>query len=153
MNQKAYTFPADGSSKMSEGPVPGAMEAAVAAAREALVEMVAEADETLMEHFFEAGTLTQEELVSGLKSATAAGKLFPVICASGLQNVGAQPLLDAVLTFLPSPAERPFQALAGGQTGLAARPTKPPPTRRSSGRRWRTSSPAGSRCSGSIRAS
>ena len=100
---------------MSEGPVPGAMEAAVEAAREALVEMVAEADETLMEHFFEAGTLTQEELVSGLKSATAAGKLYPVICASGLQNVGTQPLLDAMLTFLPSPAERPFQALAGGQ--------------------------------------
>ncbi len=116
VNQKAYTFPADGSSKMSEGPVPGAMEAAVAAAREALVEMVAEADETLMEHFFEAGTLTQEELVSGLKGATATGKLFPVICTSGLQNVGAQPLLDAVLTYLPSPAERPFEALAGDQT-------------------------------------
>jgi elongation factor G len=116
VNQRAYTFPADGSSKMSEGPVPGAMEAAVAAAREALVEMVAEADETLMEHFFEAGTLTQEELVGGLKAATAAGKLFPVVCASGLQNVGAQPLLDAVLAFLPSPAERPFQALAGGET-------------------------------------
>jgi len=115
INQKAYTFPADGSSKMSAGPVPGAMESAVAAAREALVEMVAEADETLMEHFFEAGTLSQEELVSGLKSATAAGKLFPVICTSGLQNVGCQPLLDAVLAFLPSPAERPFQALAGGE--------------------------------------
>jgi elongation factor G len=116
VHQKAYTFPADGSSKVSEGPVPGAMEAAVAAAREALVEMVAEADETLMEHFFEAGTLTQEELVGGLKAATAAGKLFPVVCASGLQNVGSQPLLDAVLAFLPTPAERPFQALAGGET-------------------------------------
>ena len=101
--------------------MPGAMEAAVAAAREALVEMVAEADETLMEHFFEAGTLTQEELVSGLKSATAAGKLFPVICTSGLQNVGAQPLLDAVLTYLPSPAERPFEALAGARPSRAGR--------------------------------
>jgi elongation factor G len=115
VNQKAFTFPADGSSKMTEGPVPGAMDGAVAAAREALVEMVAEADETLMERFFEAGTLTQEELVSGLRNATAAGKLFPVVCASGLQNVGAQTLLDAILTYLPSPAERPFQAIAGGQ--------------------------------------
>jgi elongation factor G len=116
VNQKAYTFPADGSSKMTEGPVPGAMEGAVAAAREALVEMVAEADETLMEHFFEAGTLTQEELVSGLKNATAAGKLFPLVCASGLQNVGAQPLLDAVLAYLPSPLDRPFTAQAGSET-------------------------------------
>ena len=116
VNQKAYTFPADGSSKMTEGPVPGAMEGAVAAAREALVEMVAEADESLMEHFFEAGTLTQEELVSGLKNATAAGKLFPLVCASGLQNVGAQPLLDAVLAYLPSPIDRPFTAQAGTET-------------------------------------
>jgi len=116
VNQKAYTFPADGSSRMTEGPVPGAMESAVAAAREALIEMVAEADEGLMEHFFDAGTLTQDELVSGLKTATMAGKLFPLVCASGLQNVGAQPLLDAVLACLPSPAERPFTALAGAES-------------------------------------
>jgi elongation factor G len=116
VSQKAYTFPADGSSKLTEGPVPGAMEAAVTAAREALVELVAEADESLMEHFFEAGTLTQEELISGLKTATAAGTLFPVVCTSGLQNVGAQPLLDAVLAYLPSPADRPFTARAGGET-------------------------------------
>ena len=112
---KAYSFPADGSKGMTEGPVPAAMEAAVASAREALIEMVAEADEQLMEHFFEAGTLTQDELMSGLKSATAAARLFPVVCASGLQNVGAAPLLDALAAFVPSPAERPFQALAGGE--------------------------------------
>src|SRR5690606_29280404 len=92
---KAFTFPADGSSRVTEGPVPGAMEAEVAAAREALIEMVAEADEALMEHFFEAGTLTTEELASGLRKATAAAKIVPLVCTSGLQNVGAQPLLDA----------------------------------------------------------
>ena len=101
---------------MTEGPVPPAMEAAAAAARESLIEMVAEADEHLMEHFFEAGTLTQDELMSGLKAATAAARLFPVVCASGLQNVGAAPLLDALASFVPSPAERPFEALAGGET-------------------------------------
>jgi elongation factor G len=115
VSQKAYTFPADGSSKMTEGPVPGAMEAPVAAAREALVEMVAEADESLMEHFFDAGTLTQDELISGLRNATAAGKLFPLVCTSGLQNVGSQPLLDAILACLPSPADRPFAAQAGAE--------------------------------------
>jgi elongation factor G len=116
VNQKAYTFPADGSSKMTEGPVPGAMESAVAAARETLIEMVAEADESLMEHFFEAGTLSQDELTGGLRNAAAAGKLFPLVCTSGLQNVGAQPLLDAVLAYLPSPVDRPFAAQAGTET-------------------------------------
>ena len=52
---------------------------AAAAAREALIEMVAEADESLMEKFFEAGTLTQEQLVAGLRSATASAKLFPLL--------------------------------------------------------------------------
>ena len=112
---KAFTFGADGSSQMTEGPVPGAMEAEATAAREALVEMVAEADEQLMEHFFEAGTLTQDELVAGLKAATARGAIFPLVCASGLQNVGAQPLLDALVAYAPSPADRPFPAVAGGQ--------------------------------------
>ena len=59
---------------------------AAAAARESLIEMVAEADETLMEKFFEAGTLTQDQLVSGLRAATAAGKLFPLFCTSAALN-------------------------------------------------------------------
>lgn len=113
---KGFTFGADGSSRVTEGPVPPAMEAAAASAREALVEMVAEADEHLMETFFEAGTLTQQELESGLRTATAAGKVFPLVCTSALQNVGSQPLLDALLAYAPSPAERPFTALANGET-------------------------------------
>ena len=117
IRRKALTFEADGSGKVSEGPVPEGMAAQVNAAREALVEMVAEADEKLMEKFFEAGTLTDEELVAGLRSATAAGKLFPLVCASGLLNVGVPPLLDAVVAYLPSPADRPFK---GGSNGTEA---------------------------------
>jgi elongation factor G len=113
--EKAYTFAADGSGKMTEGAVPASMADAAATARDALIEMVAEADESLMEQFFEAGTLTQDQLVRGLRTATAAATLFPVVCTSGLQNIGAQPLLDAVLAYLPSPADRPFQAVAGGE--------------------------------------
>ena len=115
VTMRALTSGADGSSEVSEGPVPGAMEAEAAAAREALVEMVAEADEQLMEHFFEAGTLTQDELVAGLKTATAKGAICPLVCASGLQNVGAHPLLDALVAYAPSPADRPFAAVADGQ--------------------------------------
>ncbi len=87
------------------------MAAAVDAAREALIEMVAEADEQLMEKFFDAGTLTDEELVAGLRSATVSGKIFPLVCTSASLNLGVQPLLDAVLAYLPSPADRPFPGL------------------------------------------
>src|SRR6266540_2308846 len=111
VQMKAYTFATDGSGKMTEGAVPAEMNDAATAAREALIEMVAEADEQLMEKFFDAGTLTQEELTRGLKNATASARLFPLVCASGLANIGAQPLLDTVVAYVPSPAERPFKSL------------------------------------------
>ena len=105
---KAFTFAADESGKMTEGPVPGGMAADAAAARDALIEMVAEADDSLMEKFFEAGTLTQDELTAGLGRAIQAGKLYPVFCTSALRNIGIQPLADALLAYVPSPASRPF---------------------------------------------
>jgi elongation factor G len=108
---KAYTFLPDGSGKFTESAVPPEMADQTAAAREALIEMVAEADEALMEKFFEAGTLSQEQLVAGLRSATAAGKVFPLLCTSALLNVGIQPLLDAVVGYVPSPAERPLKMI------------------------------------------
>jgi elongation factor G len=108
---KAYTFGGDGSGKMTEGPVPAGMTDPANAAREALIEMVAEADEQLMEKFFDAGTLTQDELVEGLRSATRSAKVFPLVCSSGAAMIGVQPLLDTLVTYLPSPADRPFAAL------------------------------------------
>ena len=116
ISRKAFVFHTDESGTFTIGDVPGDMTAAVDAAREALIEMVAEADEKLMEKFFEAGTLTDEELVAGLRSATMAGKLFPLVCVSGLLNVGVQPLLDAIVAYLPSPAERPFTGV--GKDGV-----------------------------------
>src|SRR5262245_34629868 len=82
--KKAYVFQADEKGTVKEEAVPADMAAAVEAAREALIEMVAEADERLMEKFFEAGTLTDEELVAGLKGATAAARVFPLVCTSAL---------------------------------------------------------------------
>jgi elongation factor G len=109
--KKAFVFPADASGKASEGPVPSDMTAAVDAAREALIEMVAEADEKLMEKFFEAGTLTDDELVQGLRAATIAGKLFPLVCTSAVLNIGIPQCLDAIGAYLPSPADRPYTAI------------------------------------------
>src|SRR5690349_5078351 len=77
--RKAFVFQTDESGKFAEAPIPAEMASAVDAAREALIEMIAEADEKLMEKFFEAGTLTDEELVAGLRAATTAGRLFPLV--------------------------------------------------------------------------
>ncbi|MCC7415988.1 MAG: elongation factor G [Acidobacteria bacterium] len=106
--RKAFVFKTDGSGAFEESAVPAGMSAAVEAARETLIEMVAEADEALMEKFFEAGTLTDDQLLAGLRSATAAGKVFPLVCAAGLLNAGIPQMLDAIVSYLPSPAQRPF---------------------------------------------
>jgi len=111
VTMKAYTY-ADG--KPTEGEIPGALADGAQAAREALIEMVAEADDTLMEKFFEAGTLTQEELVDGLRRATIARKIAPLVCTSATANVGVPALLDGIIAYGPSPAERPLQGKKGG---------------------------------------
>jgi elongation factor G len=106
VSMKAFTFTTDGTGKMTEGALPGDVAERATTAREALVEMVAEADEALMEKFFEAGTLTQEELVVGLQKGIRAASIFPLVCTSGLQNIGIQTLADTIVTYLPSAAER-----------------------------------------------
>ena len=117
VSQKAWTFSGE-NGKPSETSVPQDMEAGVQAAREALVEMVAEADDALMEKFFDAGTLTQEELTTGLKRGLASGRLFPLVCASAAANVGMQPLLDTIVQYVPSPVESGVK-LADGSRAAA----------------------------------
>ena len=119
VTKKAFLFHTDGSGKFSEGDIPANMASAVAEAREALIEMVAEVDEKLMERFFETSTLTDEELVAGLRSATIAAKIVPLVCTSAVLNIGIPRLLDAILAYLPSPAERPVTGLDKSGTEVA----------------------------------
>src|ERR1051326_1991855 len=72
-----------------------------------LVETVAENDDELLHKFLEGETPTEEELKRGLRAATIALKLFPVICGTAFKNKGVQPLLDAVVDYLPSPLDIP----------------------------------------------
>ena len=102
----ATTFSDDGQGTPTIGEVPAELADEAAAAREALIELVAEADDSLMEKFFEAGTLTQDELEAGLKTAAAGRHVFPLICTSATANLGIQPLLDTILAYVPSPVER-----------------------------------------------
>jgi len=127
VTKKAYTFQTDESGKFTEGAVPADMTAAVDAARDALIEMVAENDEKLMEKFFEAGTLTDDELVAGLRGATLAAKVFPLVCTSATVNIGVQQLLDAIVAYLPSPADRPYPGVdkSGAETTRDADEKKP----------------------------
>jgi elongation factor G len=119
VTKKAFVYTSDESGKFSESAVPADMTAAVNSAREALIEMVAENDEKLMEKFFEAGTLTNDELVSGLRTATMAAKIFPLVCTSATLNIAVPQLLDAVVAYLPSPADRPYKGLAKDDSEVA----------------------------------
>jgi elongation factor G len=128
ITRKAFVFEKNESGKFKEEPIPAEMTAAVDAAREALIEMVAEVDDKLMDRFFEAGTLSDDELVAGLKSGTTAAKLFPLVCTSAVANVGVPQLLDAIINVLPSPAERPYTGLDKNKQPVAssADDKKPP---------------------------
>ena len=75
--------------------------------RHALVEMVAESDDTLMEKYLEGEELTVEELKAGIRALTIAGTVNPVICGTAFKNKGVQPMLDAVVDYLPSPLDVP----------------------------------------------
>ena len=125
IRMKALTFAPDSSGAVTEGDIPAALAERATQAREQLIEAVAEADEQLMEAFFAEGTLTQDQLVSGLRAATVGGRLFPLVCTSGLHVIGIKGLLDAIVDYVPSPAERDFPALAkdGSDTTVKASDT------------------------------
>ncbi|MGH8999586.1 MAG: elongation factor G [Acidimicrobiia bacterium] len=87
--------------------IPSDMAAAADAARHRLVEVVAETSDELMEHYFEHGDLTADELRAGLRAGVTAGKVTPVLCGTAFKNKGVQPLLDAVVDYLPAPTDVP----------------------------------------------
>ena len=85
--------------------VPADMADKVEEARAAVVEAAAEADDELMEKFFEQGDLSVEDIKKGLRKATIAMKVTPVLCGSSYRNKGVQNLLDAIIDYLPSPVD------------------------------------------------
>ena len=75
--------------------------------RAKLVEAAAEADETLMDKFFGGEELTEEEIIGGLRARTLRNEIIPMCCGSAFKNKGVQAMLDAVVMYLPSPADVP----------------------------------------------
>jgi elongation factor G len=98
-------------------PIPEAMQDAAARSRETLLEAVAETDEELLNTYLSTGTLSSEELRRGLRLGTLNTVLIPVLCGSGLRNKGIQPLLDAVIDYLPAPLDLPPVAGINPKTG------------------------------------
>ncbi len=84
--------------------------------RAKMVEAAAEADDELMMKFLDGEELTDEEIVAGLRKATIAGTVTPVLCGSSYRNKGVQPLLDAIVAYLPSPLDiPPVKGTRGGK--------------------------------------
>lgn len=99
-------------------PIPKEAIAEAEAWREQLVEQVADLDETLMEQYLETGTLGAEAIEAAVRRATLELKAHPVICGAAFKNKGIQPLLDAVVRYLPSPLDVPPVQGINPETGL-----------------------------------
>ncbi|MHB8527734.1 MAG: elongation factor G, partial [Candidatus Acidiferrales bacterium] len=103
---KALTYTPDGDGKAKVEDIPADMADAAKAAHEALVEMVAEIDDELMQEFFDKGTLPVEDLRKGLREAVLEKRMYPVLASSALHNIDTDAILDFIVDTFPSPAQR-----------------------------------------------
>ena len=113
LEMKAYVWPGDAKGDVSMGAsyevqdIPADLVEKAEQYRAELVEAVAEASEELMEKYLEEGELTIPEIKAGIRQLVISGEAFPVLCGSAFKNRGVQPMLDAVIEYLPSPLDVP----------------------------------------------
>ncbi len=107
VQMKAEIYQDDLGTKMEVDDIPEEYREQAEEYHNQLVEAVAETDDELMEKFFEGHELTIDEIKSAIRKATIAGKMNPVLCGTSYRNKGVQPLLDAVVDYLPSPVDVP----------------------------------------------
>jgi elongation factor G len=122
VRMKAYTYELGGNGKGRETEIPATLKEQAQQAHERLVELVAEGDDALMEKFFEAGTLAEEDLVPALHNAIREDKIFPVIFSSGLGNIGADRIMDFIVDYTPAPSEHEW--IAGEASGNGDSPRR-----------------------------
>ncbi len=108
IDQQAIIFTDDLGTTSEHTHIPTDMEAEFQQHRATLLERVAETDEELTLKYLEGEEITKEELITALRRATIANTLVPALCGSSLKNKGVQAMLDAVITFLPSPIDIPL---------------------------------------------
>lgn len=113
LEMKAYVWPGDAKGDVSMGAsyevqdIPADLVEKAEQYRSELVEAVAESSEELMEKYLEEGELSIPEIKAGIRQLVIAGEAFPVLCGSAFKNRGVQPMLDAVIDYLPSPLDVP----------------------------------------------
>jgi len=100
---KAVRFDEDG--QPVDGPIPPALEAEALSWRERMIEQLADVDDAIAERYLEGEELDAATLSAALRAATLNGKAIPFLCGSAAKNKGIQPLLDAVVAYLPSPSD------------------------------------------------
>jgi elongation factor G len=100
-----YTSGGDGRGKVT-AEIPASLSADAKTRHEALVELIAEGKDELMEEYFDTGTLTKEHLIAALHEAIREDRIFPVLFSSGLGNMALDHLLDFIKAYVPSPVER-----------------------------------------------
>jgi elongation factor G len=115
VRMKAYTYTPDGDGKGKESDIPADLADAAQAAHEALVELVAEGNDVLLEEFFEKGTLPAEHILDGIQAGVKDMRLFPVLCCSALHNIGTDLILSFVADHFPAPTERQVVAKTNGE--------------------------------------
>ncbi|CEA08886.1 Elongation factor G [Arthrobacter saudimassiliensis] len=113
LEMRALTWRGDAKGDVTMGakyevePIPADLQEKAEEYRAMLVETVAEASEELMEKYLEGEELTLEELKAGIRKLTVNSEVYPVLCGSAFKNRGVQPMLDAVVAYLPSPLDVP----------------------------------------------
>jgi elongation factor G len=104
VSMKAYLWEGD-AGKFTESEIPAGLKATAEEKRQKLVEDVSETDDELLEKYLDGKELSTEELKSAIRNGTREGKLQPILYGSATHLIGIQPLLDALIDYLPSPAE------------------------------------------------
>ena len=107
IKMKAITYPDSTGQNQIEGEIPAAMLDEAREYRRIMVEKIAETDEEMLNAFFEHDDLTAEQLYAGIRKATLTNQINAVLCGSALRNKGVQPMLDAIVAYLPSPLDVP----------------------------------------------
>jgi elongation factor G len=107
IHMKAITYHDDEGKDIRIVEIPEDHREAAEAARLTLVEAVAETDEDLMMRYLEGEELSADELVAAIRAATLTSEIVPVLCGTALKNKGVQPMLDAIVDYLPSPLDVP----------------------------------------------
>ncbi|MGI8770196.1 MAG: elongation factor G [Acidobacteriaceae bacterium] len=120
VSMQAFLYPSGSNGRGKPTEIPAEMLEAATQAHEALVELVAEGKDELMEEFFAQGTIPEEHLIAALHEAIREDRIFPVLFASGQANIGTDRLLEFLRIYAPAPAERAPLPIRTNGDGAAA---------------------------------